>query len=168
MFVSPDIRGYNRIVVFIDFFAIAAVGLLLTRALAWYVWHCWPKPLLACALATMVLFGVKDQAVTVIYRDNASRERQFDLDGAFVRSIESVLPRKASIFQLPFTDFPAEGPPFRMGIYDQSRPYLHSDSLRWTWGAMTRVRRVGEANGNFARTRHADASLRGLDSRDLD
>jgi phosphoglycerol transferase len=146
VFVAPDIRGYNRIVVFIDFFSIAAVGVLLTRASGWYLRRRWPKPLMVCALAAIVIFGISDQAVTAEYRKSGPRETQFDLDGAYVKSVESALPRNASVFQLPFTDFPAEGPPFRMGIYDHSRAYLHSHTLRWTWGAMS-----GRISGEWVR-----------------
>jgi len=137
VFVAPDIRCYTRIVVFIEFFAIAAIGLLLTRVSLWFRRRNWSKPVLAGALGLLVAFGVSDQAVTAGYRDNLSRERQFKLDDAFVKSVESVLPRNALVFQLPFTDFPAEAPPFHMLEYDQSRPYLHSDTLRWSWGGIS-------------------------------
>ncbi len=146
VFVAPDIRCYNRIVVFIDFFAIAAVGLLLTRAVAWCLRRNWPKPLLAGVLGLLVLFGALDQAVTAAYRDNAPRESQFQLDAAFVRSVESMLPRNASVFQLPFTEFPADAPPGHMLTYDQSRPYLHSDTLRWSWGGIS-----GREEGEWVR-----------------
>lgn len=137
VFVAPDIRCYNRIVVFIDFFAIVAVGLLLTRASDWCVRRNWPKPILVGALGLLVVFGVSDEAAVAIYRDSGARETQFRSEGEFVKSVESSLPRNASIFELPFTTFPAEAPPYRMSIYDQGRPYLHSDTLRWSWGAMS-------------------------------
>ncbi|MDQ2841719.1 MAG: hypothetical protein M3Y72_11900 [Acidobacteriota bacterium] len=137
VFVAPDIRSYNRIVVFIDFFAIAAIGLLLTRASAWCLRRHWPKPILRGALGVLVVFGVADQAVVAIYWGRAARQSQFQSEGKFVRSVEAALPRNASVFELPFTTFPAETPPFKMSIYDQGMPYLHSDSLRWSWGAMS-------------------------------
>ena len=146
VFVAPDIRCYDRIVVFVDFFAITAVGLLLTRAFTRLDHLKWSKLVPVGALAVLVVFGVSDQAVTATYRDNIPRESQFGSDASFVRAIESTLPRGASVFQLPFTDFPAEGPPFRMREYDQSRPYLCSDTLRWSWGGIS-----GREAGEWAR-----------------
>jgi hypothetical protein len=146
VFVAPDIRCYNRIVVFIDFFAITAVALLLTQVGIWCLHRNLPKPVFAGALGILILFGVSDQAVTGLYQDTASREQQFKLDDAFVRSIESVLPRNASIFQLPFTPFPLDPGSFKMTPYDQSRAYLHSKNLRWSWGGVS-----GRKSGEWAR-----------------
>ena len=143
VFAAPDIRCYNRIVVFIDFFAITAVGLQLTRAYAWCQRRNWPTPISVGALGLLIVFGVSDQAVTASYRDNIPRENQFKLDDVFVKLVESALPRNASVFQLPFTEFPAEAPPFQMGFYDHSRAYLHSDTLRWSWGGIS-GRKEGE------------------------
>ncbi|MDQ2843058.1 MAG: hypothetical protein M3Y72_18870 [Acidobacteriota bacterium] len=143
VFVAPDIRCYNRVVVFIDFFAITAVGLLLTRAWVWSQRRNWPKPIVMGVLGLLVVFGVSDQAVTTTYLDHVPREQQFKLDAAFVKSVESILPRNASVFQLPFTEFPADGGTVQMLGYDHSRAYLHSHTLRWSWGGMS-GREAGE------------------------
>jgi len=37
---------------------------------------------------------------------------------------------------LPYTDFPVDAGRERMLTYDQARAYLHSKTLRWSWGAM--------------------------------
>jgi hypothetical protein len=150
VFVAPDIRCYNRIVVFIDFFAIAAVGLLLTRAWGWSQRRNWPKPILMGVLGLLTVFGVSDQAVTTTYLDHVPREQQFKLDAAFVKSVESILPRNASVFQLPFTEFPADGGTVQMLGYDHSRAYLHSHTLRWSWGGMS-GREAGEWVRNTSR-----------------
>ncbi len=136
VFVAPDIRCYDRIVVFIDFFSITAVGLLLTRSIPRFLRWDGSKLVSVGALIFLILFGVSDQAVTRTYRDYVPRESQFKLDDMFTKSIESVLPKNASIFQLPFTTFPLDGGTVHMGVYDQSRPYLHSNSLRWSWGGV--------------------------------
>lgn len=146
VFVTPDIRGYNRIIVFIDFFALVAVGLLLTRAAASLRRRHWPKSALVGALTSLVVFGVSDQAVTATYRDHIPRETEFKMDVAFVRLIESILPRNAEVFQLPFTDFPMNSSAFHMGIYDQGKAYLHSNTLRWSWAGMS-----GRESGEWAR-----------------
>jgi hypothetical protein len=46
------------------------------------------------------------------------------------------LPAGTMVFQLPHTDFTLDPSPERMLLYDQARAYLHSKTLRWSWGAM--------------------------------
>ena len=41
------------------------------------------------------------------------------------------------IFQLPYTDFPVEILRGRMFNNDHGRPYVHSERLRWSWGAIS-------------------------------
>jgi phosphoglycerol transferase len=146
VFVAPDIRCYDRIIVFIDFFAVTAVGLLLTRAFAWFIRRNWPSPVFMAGLGLLVVFGVSDQALTGAYRNNGPRENEFKLDAAFEGSVEAAIPPNASVFQLPVTTFPMDGETFRIGPYDQSKPYLHSKTLRWSWGGIT-----GREKGDWAR-----------------
>ena len=40
------------------------------------------------------------------------------------------------IFQLPYVPFPENGPTHRMLDYDHFRPYFHSRTLHWSYGAM--------------------------------
>jgi phosphoglycerol transferase len=57
-------------------------------------------------------------------------------DEDFFRRIEAGCPPGSMIYQMPYVPFPEHPPPGRMAIYDHFRPYLHSDSLRWSYGAM--------------------------------
>jgi phosphoglycerol transferase len=50
--------------------------------------------------------------------------------------LEARLKSGTMIFQLPNTGYPADGAHERMAAYDNSRAYLHSTNLRWSWGAM--------------------------------
>jgi len=56
-------------------------------------------------------------------------------DAQMVARLESKLPRKAMIFQMPVMDYP-EVPPLR-GVedYEHFRPYLHSRHLRFSYGS---------------------------------
>ncbi len=145
-FISPEIRGYNRIVVFIDFFSLVAVSLLLTRVFTWWSARRWPRLIFAVFLGIMTVMAVADQADTTEFLDYQGRSQVFSEDAAAVKAAEAVLPGNASIFQLPFTTFPAETPLGRMSIYDHARAYLHSNRYRWSWGAMT-----GRADGEWCR-----------------
>ena len=56
-------------------------------------------------------------------------------DATLVRSLETVLPAGAMLFQLPVVDFP-EGPRIhRATDYEHLRPYLHASQLRFSYGS---------------------------------
>ena len=57
-------------------------------------------------------------------------------DGDWVEQVDEALPEEAAVLQLPYVPFPSSPPVGRMVDYDQVRPYLHSDDLRWSYGAM--------------------------------
>ena len=57
-------------------------------------------------------------------------------DGDFVARVEQAVPANSMIFQLPYVPFPEHPPVNEMTDYDHLRAYLHSTSLRWTYGAI--------------------------------
>ncbi len=126
----PVLRAWNRLSIFIAFFALLAIGLLLDalrRRL--------PAVGLA-ALAAVLVIGFLDQTSDGIVPAYGANEATWQSDGAFVRSIEESLPAGAMIFQLPYMAFPEAGNFQRLSDYDQARPYLHSSRLRWSYGAV--------------------------------
>jgi phosphoglycerol transferase len=134
--LTPQLRAWNRMSVFIAFFSLVAVALLLDRLRR----RMGPAPgrraLFGAALAAILLVGVLDQTTqqdVPAYRATAA---QFRSDGALVAAIERRLPRDARVFQLPYQGFPESRPIQRMTNYDQVRGYLHSHDLRWSYGAM--------------------------------
>ncbi|HVO10863.1 MAG TPA: hypothetical protein VMX54_08985 [Vicinamibacteria bacterium] len=138
VFVSPDVRCWDRIVVFVSFYCLLAAGTLFDRAAAALPppWRR-PGPGLVAA-AGLLVAGVADQVPLV--RLAALREgtaEAFAEERDFVHAIESRLPPGAMVFQLPSMTVPvdrATHPP--MLYYDPGRLYLHSRALRWSWGAM--------------------------------
>lgn len=60
---------------------------------------------------------------------------QVESDREFVRAIERALPPDAMIFQLPVMDFP-ESPAPGLTPYEHLRPYIHSRSLRFSFGGV--------------------------------
>jgi phosphoglycerol transferase len=133
--VSPLIRCYNRISVFIAFFALAAVALGLAR-LVRAARPGWPRLVAHAGLAALLVVGVLDQTTRYLLPDYEKIQRQFASDAEFVGRIEASLPPGASVFQLPLNEFPEGSPPGKMGTYDPARAYLHAKSLRWSFGAM--------------------------------
>ena len=136
-FVAPDIRCYNRISPFISFFSLVAVGYLLNHLQGWRFVRAAPPWLSTAFLAVAAAVAARDQAFTSGYLPHSARQDLYRHDAAFVHEIESKMPRDSMIFQLPHAEFPVERLRGRMFNNDQGRPYVHSERLRWSWGAVS-------------------------------
>jgi phosphoglycerol transferase len=143
-FVTPDIRGWNRMSVFIAFFSLLAVALLLDKLSArlggrprGVVWS-------SLALVGVLAFGVFEQTSSYFVPDYAVDAAEYHSDAAFVQSIQARMPPGASIFQLPYVPYPEGYPKVvdQQGVtsfgtsYEQIRGFLHSSALEWSYGAM--------------------------------
>lgn len=130
------IRSYNRISVFIAFFALIAVAF----ALDWVVarvprWH--GRAVVAAAVCVAVLaVGIFDQTSSADIPDYKALERAWNSDDVFMHGIEHNLGKGAAVFEMPYVFFPEAGSIVRTGPYDQVRGWLHADSLRWSWGSV--------------------------------
>jgi hypothetical protein len=144
LLVTPEIRAWNRISVFIAFFSLLAVALLLdalTRRLR--AGRAGPA-LAGLLLAAVLAFGVFEQTTAQDVPAYAADARQWRSDAVFVQQIEARMPAGASIFQLPYVPFPEGYPNTPIGgsvatyatKYEPLRGYLHSATLRWSYGAM--------------------------------
>ena len=131
VFVSHEFRGYNRISPFISLYSLAGLGIALNRLLRTI------GPILRhVMLGGIVCFGAFDQVPLDILSGHAAEQRQFEKDGDYIRRLEARVPAAAMIFQLPHTDFPLDVAPNKMLTYDNAKAYLHSQTLRWSWGSM--------------------------------
>lgn len=134
--ISPQLRGYNRVSVYISFFSIAAVLLILDRLIS----HSANGPSRAVSMVVLpsllLLIGIPDQVPSGLLRGRDSVERRFKEDARFVQHIERLVPPNTMIFQLPYDPFPESPPIHAMTDYDELRGYLHSGSLRWSYGAI--------------------------------
>lgn len=136
LIVSPQIRGYNRIVVFIAFLSLFAVGVLidklctLTSQYRKYRWVRFILPVIILAI------GIYDQTTVNFIPDYKSIRSSYENDVSFVSQIEHSVPKDSMIFQLPYVPFPENPPVNKMGDYDLFRGYLHSQDIRWSYGTM--------------------------------
>jgi hypothetical protein len=134
--VTPQLRGWNRISLFVAFFCLLAVALLLDwlrRALGS------GTPARAAFVGSLILLlgvGVYDQTTSKYAPEYGQQAASFQYDRDFVRAIEAQFPRGAAVFQLPYHPFPEAGQVGDMAEYDLLRGYVHSQDLRWSFGAM--------------------------------
>jgi phosphoglycerol transferase len=134
--ITPQLRCFNRISVYISFFCIAAVLLLLDLLAAKWSDQARRPAVLLIFPSLLLLIGVPDQVPRGMMSSRQQVETQYRQDAHFVRQIEASVPPHSMIFQLPYFPFP-ETPPIRdMTDYDEMKGYLHSGSLRWSYGAM--------------------------------
>jgi hypothetical protein len=134
--VSPQIRGWNRLSIFIAFFALAAVALLLDALARSLTRRRRGRLVLAAVLAAVLAFGLLDQTTEEFVPDYDRIAARHAIERTFVTQAERVLPADAMVFQLPYLPYPEYGSLNRMGDYDHLRPYLLSGDLRWSYGAM--------------------------------
>jgi hypothetical protein len=157
--ITPSVRCYNRIAIYIAFFslfAVAAAGDRILPRLAKYfpqrmarfvpfiVWG----GVLVIGLTDMTPFdfglldmqtgglGSRRRAAAIL----ANQKGWFE-DEAFFSRIEATLNSDGqtpgpAVFQLPYMPWP-EGPPLHdMVAYDHASGYLHTKTLRWSFGCI--------------------------------
>jgi phosphoglycerol transferase len=129
--VTPQIRAWYRDSIFVGFFALLAVALLLERILRgrsrWVVLG---------VVGLLLAFGLFEQTTDNSIPTYASARAEYDSDAVLVREIESRLPDRGSVFQLPYIAFPEAASVGAADVYAGGRGYLHSHDLRWSWGSI--------------------------------
>jgi phosphoglycerol transferase len=132
--LTPLIRGYNRISVFIAFFSIAAL-LLTIQALIRFARVSRAKSDLIAgpAAVAVALCALWDQTTPF---DQKRLQATFESDREFVQRVEAALPARTAVYQLPYHGYPEGDPVNQMADYDLLRGYLHSRELRWSYGGM--------------------------------
>jgi len=132
---SSQIRAYNRISIFIGFFALLALGLLLDKLRRRYATSGRRQWAFLAFLAGLLTLGVLDQTSSWLIPPYAAVKKQYQADAEFIAAIEESVPAHAMIFQLPYLTFPNPAPTALQG-FDHLRGYLHSKALRWSYAAM--------------------------------
>ena len=156
VFVSNDIRAWNRMSVLIAFFALLTVGLLLDRLRGWMRDRGagnrrlarvgpWPGILL---LVAVLAFGVADQTSRFFVPNFAKDAAEYHSDAGLDATIERTLPRGAEVMELPYVPYPEGYQPYMAPgqtlpfsqitnfEYELGRPYIQSHGLSFSYGAM--------------------------------
>ena len=132
LFISSDIRAYNRISVFISFFSLLAVAVTVDRLFTS------PRARMAAAAGVLVI-GLADQgqATRRINEQHAAIAAEVAGLRTLVGALERALPAEAMVFQLPVRTYMSESDFGRMKQYDQFKPYLVSKALRFSYPAFS-------------------------------
>jgi phosphoglycerol transferase len=130
--VTPLIRGWDRISIFIEFGAILGFSLLIdgcnringsARATG----------LIAAGIATI---GLLDQTPVSYFPTVASAFATAPVDESFIHQIEASVPKGAAIYQLPYMAFPESAPTEQLTVYELGTGFINSKTLRWSFGGM--------------------------------
>jgi len=90
----------------------------------------------AAVAAVILAVGLFDQLPRFFSAQDVAVARwQVTSDRTLVSAMESRLPARAMLFQLPVVDFPESPPIEQMSDYEEFRPYLHSSRLRFSYGS---------------------------------
>jgi phosphoglycerol transferase len=136
LFISTQVRAYNRIFPFIAFFSLIVVAWLLDS-----LFRRIQTPQLRLAyyagLAVILVVGVLDQTTTTFFfvPEYEKTKAEYVSEAEFVNRIEASLPQHAMVFQLPYMPFPESPSLYQMKAYEHYKAYLHSKTLRWSYGA---------------------------------
>jgi phosphoglycerol transferase len=125
--ISPQLHAWNRLSVFIAFFALLAVALLLDRLRGGAAWG---------IAAAVLIIGFLDQTTGAMTPPYAATKAEWRSDEAWAAQVDDALPADAAVLQLPYVAFPSSPPVGHMVDYDHVRPYLHDHDVRWSYGAM--------------------------------
>lgn len=133
--VFPWIRAYNRISVFLAFFALLALATLydLTRERAAGAWRAYGLPAVAIAVLIVGFLDQTTPAYVPRYRDIQARAETLT---RLVDEVESGLEPAAMVFQLPYVPYPENGDEVRMADYDHMKPYLYAEDVHWSYAAI--------------------------------
>ncbi len=124
-------RATNRVAIFVS----AIVLLYLMRRLSGWT-AAWPAGWRLGLAAGLGGFGLLDQiprAVPAADRAEIAARVASDLD--LGRRMEAALGPHALVFQLPVMGFPEVVPPGKLSDYELFRPYLTTETLRFSYGA---------------------------------
>jgi hypothetical protein len=148
--ITPDIRGWNRISVFIAFFSLLAAAWLLDGLRRRLLRRLGARPRGALAgfatLTAVLAFGAWDETTPYFIPGYRAVAAEYSSDAAFGRAMDRALPPGSEVFTLPYEPYPEGYAPRSRGVsppsptlgssYELMRGYLHTSHLRWSYGAI--------------------------------
>jgi phosphoglycerol transferase len=134
--ISPQIRAYNRISIFIAFYSVFALMLLIDYLIKRMKMDQGAfRAVSALLLFCLLIIGVLDGTSPRQTPDYTGQNNRYLASRVFVQKVEKSLPKGSMVFQLPYIPYPENPPVLAMVDYDQFFGYLNSKDLRWSYGA---------------------------------
>lgn len=137
-----SIRSLNRISIFIMFISLSVICLFLQR----YVLNKTDitdsrlkKGVIYVLLSLLMVFGLWDQTPQLFSdgSDLLENKAQWESDKHFVSGIESMMQPGDMVYQMPYHEYPEGRSINQMGPYHLLVGFIHSDSLKWSYGGVT-------------------------------
>lgn len=126
--VSPALRSYNRVCVYIGFVCLLSLALGAEKVAARWVSTFSSRLLMGAGLAAVLWFGLYDQYA--MDQDFEHPKQECLETDAFIAKIEQAVPPNSAIYQYPYFPFSERRD------YSPFTPYLHSKTLRWSFGSI--------------------------------
>ena len=137
--ISPLLRAYTRISIFIEYVCIVAFAVVIYYLYKKYLKSSKDKVkrYTVMAVGAVIMIGASfenfpegyDPDYNVIYAT-------YHYDSEFIAQIESMVEEGAMIYQLPYHKYPEGEAVNEMGDYQLFVGFLHSEKLRWSYGSV--------------------------------
>lgn len=146
-FVSPMLRGYNRISIFIEYACILAVALIVSSLVDKLKVRIKKKEKnrvvfnivlygMVALFGLICVFSIWEGCPALAEPPYDTIEAEYTSDKEFVETIESEVEPETMIYQLPYHKYPEEGPVNDMADYHLFVGFLHSNTLKWSYGSI--------------------------------
>ena len=135
-YITPMIRCYERLSIFIAFFALAGLFLLVQRLLGRFVKGRWTAAAYGAGLLGLLALGAYDQTSAHSMPPYGATWKLVESDADFGRRIEAALPPGSMVYEMPYVPFPEYPPVQNLTDYELLRPFFHTRTLRFSYGAM--------------------------------
>ena len=165
-FISPMLRGYNRISIFIEYACILAVALLadkLANVLKARINNKKEKKVkynillygMTVVFGCICVFSIWEGCPALVTPAYDTIEAEYTSDKEFVEAIEDELAPGSMIYQLPYHKYPEDGPVNDMADYHLYIGYLHSNTMKWSYGSI-KGRQEDEWNESVSEMKYED------------
>lgn len=136
--ITDKIRGYNRISIFIEYVCILAVAMLMGAIVDKLKADKRTASIIVTAVTGLVCVfsiweGCGGRTPTETYE---AIQDEYASDDKLVSYIESSVDDGSMIYQLPYHGYPEGGSQNDMWDYHLFVGYLHSDTLKWSYGSV--------------------------------
>lgn len=136
MYISPMIRGWNRISIFISFATFIALMLVLQDSKKIKLLYKKNKLLCDSVPLGLLIFGLFDQTSSSYISWAKNSALNFNIDKQFISEIENQVPPGSAIYQLPYMSFPESPVKVNLGSYESLGGYINSKTLKWSHGGI--------------------------------